>query len=84
MSLAPRSVVDLGDDRLHLLIVSVEAVIKADRVHRVAEVPRLSQQPNLPGRTFIAGGLDEVPHGDVERRQVVDRSFRAFAETLLG
>lgn len=43
MTLVPRRIVDFGDDRLHVFVVRIKTVIKADRIHSVAEVPRLCE-----------------------------------------
>jgi hypothetical protein len=62
MLLAPGCVVDLGDNTLKAITL-VETVVETDGIHREAEVPQMSQQPDRSSRAKSQVCLHEIANG---------------------
>ena len=67
VALAPGRVGDLGGQRLHVLALTVEAVVDADRVEQVPERAHARQQPHRALRADARPFLHRVEHGLPQR-----------------
>src|SRR5580692_2335559 len=84
MSLAPRSIVDLGHHVLQRLRVGAEAVIEADGIEAVARIAQVREEPYRPGRPRARCTGDAIAHRIRERRiagphEIAAPEFRKIA-----
>ncbi len=67
VALVPGRVAHLRDDVLERLTILAVAVEEAHRIHAVAEVAKVSEQPHGTGGTSPGARLDEIAHAAAER-----------------
>ena len=58
--LPPRRVVHFGYDRFKRVVLHIEAIVKADRIETMAEIPQVGEQPDRALGTSRQSLLDQV------------------------